>query len=47
MYYLIELVRGRPVPDKVQALGLRIGLALLMSLLFLAVYNDLLRLWSS
>ena len=43
MYYLIELVRGRPVPEAVQAVGQQIGLALLLGLMVLVFYNDLSR----
>ena len=44
MYYLAELVRGKPVSEKVQMLGLRIGIGIIMTLMFFALYNDLLRL---
>lgn len=44
LYYLIEAVRGKPVSEQTQALGLRLGLALLLSLMILALYNDLMRL---
>lgn len=44
MYYLIELVTGKPVPDRVQQAGLRIGMALVLSIMFIAIFNDLARL---
>lgn len=44
LYYFVEAVRGRPVSEQVQLLGLKIGMALLLSLMMLALYNDLLRL---
>ncbi len=44
VYYLIELVRGRPVSDRVQAFGLRIGMALIASLMLMAFYFDIMRL---
>ncbi|MDR5867194.1 sigma E protease regulator RseP [Halomonas koreensis] len=44
MYYLVEAVRGRPVSERVQALGLRIGLALVGTLMLMALYFDLMRL---
>ncbi|MCB1663638.1 MAG: site-2 protease family protein, partial [Pseudomonadales bacterium] len=44
MYYLVELVRGRPVSEKVQMMGLRIGMSIIMALMLLALYNDLARL---
>ncbi|GKW50752.1 RIP metalloprotease RseP [Halomonas sp. NCCP-2165] len=43
-YYVIEALRGRPVSEKAQAIGLRIGLALVGSLMFMALYFDLMRL---
>ncbi|MEH6626300.1 MAG: sigma E protease regulator RseP [Motiliproteus sp.] len=44
LYYVIEAVRGRPVPERIQIMGLKIGMALLMALMVLAFYNDLARL---
>ncbi|WP_240096954.1 RIP metalloprotease RseP [Thermomonas flagellata] len=46
LYYLIELVIGRPLGDRVVAAGQYIGLALLAGLMGLAFYNDILRLVS-
>lgn len=45
LYYFMEVVRGRPVSEQVQAIGLRIGLALVGSLMLMAIYFDLMRLW--
>ena len=44
MYYLVELVRGRPVSEKIQDFGLRVGLSIIFALMFVAIYNDLMRL---
>jgi regulator of sigma E protease len=44
LYYLVEAVTGRKVPDSVQAIGLRIGMALVFSVMLIAVANDLMRL---
>ncbi|TCK06939.1 sigma E protease regulator RseP [Marinobacterium mangrovicola] len=44
LYQFVELVRGRPVSEKVQMMGLRIGMALLFSLMALAILNDIARL---
>ncbi|RXE47093.1 sigma E protease regulator RseP [Chromohalobacter israelensis] len=44
VYYIIEAVRGRPVPEAVQAFGLRVGIALVGSLMLMALYFDLMRL---
>lgn len=44
LYYLIEAVRGRPVSETAQAMGLRIGVALVGTLMLMALYFDLMRL---
>jgi regulator of sigma E protease len=44
LYYFIELVAGRPVPERVQVWGLQAGMFLIMSIMILAFYNDLTRL---
>lgn len=44
-YYLVEVVRGRPVSEKTQAIGLRIGIAMVGTLMIMALYFDLMRLW--
>lgn len=43
LYYIIEAVRGKPVSPQFEAIGQRIGLALILSLMMVAVYNDLIR----
>lgn len=45
VYYLIEAVRGRPLSEATQAAGLRIGMALVGTLMLMALYFDLMRLW--
>lgn len=44
LYYLVELVKGRPVSEKIQMIGVRIGMTLILGLMFVALYNDLSRL---
>ena len=44
LYYGIELVAGRPVPERVQMVGYQIGLLLVVSLMVFALYNDFSRL---
>ncbi len=44
LFYLVELVRGKPVSEKVQTWGMQIGIALVMCVMFFAVFNDLTRL---
>lgn len=45
MYYCIEAVKGSPVSEAIQEFGQRIGIALLLTLMMLAFYNDLLRIF--
>lgn len=44
IFYAWEWIRGKPLPEAVQAIWLRIGLALIATLMVLALYNDVLRL---
>lgn len=44
LYYMIEAVIGRPVPMRIQELGLQLGLLLISGIMILAVYNDVSRL---
>jgi len=43
LFYLLETIAGRPLPPKVQEVALRIGMALLITLMILATVNDILR----
>jgi regulator of sigma E protease len=45
LYYLIELVKGSPVSEQAEMLGQRIGIALLLLLMSVAVFNDFTRLF--
>jgi regulator of sigma E protease len=42
-YYLVEAVRGRPLSERIQEAGYRIGLSLVIGLMLLALYNDVSR----
>ncbi|WP_106478948.1 sigma E protease regulator RseP [Phytohalomonas tamaricis] len=44
LYYFVEVVRGRPLSERTQAAGLRIGVALVGTLMLMAFYFDLMRL---
>ncbi len=44
LYYLIELLRGRPLSERAMAAGHYVGLAMLAGLMGLAFYNDILQL---
>lgn len=46
MYYLLEIVRGKPVPDTWLEQGQRVGLGILAALMSLAFFNDFARLFS-
>ncbi len=44
LYYFIELVKGSPISEWAEAIGQRIGIAMLAGLMALAFYNDIVRL---
>jgi regulator of sigma E protease len=44
LYYAIEAVIRRPVPERIQAWGLQLGLLLISGIMVLAIYNDVNRL---
>ncbi|TGD74084.1 RIP metalloprotease RseP [Mangrovimicrobium sediminis] len=44
LFYSIELLAGRPVPEKIQTLGYQVGLFLVLGMMMLALYNDFSRL---
>lgn len=46
LFYLIEAVRGRPLSERAQEYGFRIGMALVLMLMVFATYNDIGRLAS-
>lgn len=46
MYYLVEIVRGKPAPLKWLEVGQRVGVVVLGSLMTLAIFNDLVRILS-
>jgi regulator of sigma E protease len=41
VYYAVEAVRGRPLGERAQEFGLKVGLALVLSLMLFATWNDL------
>ncbi len=45
MFYLIEAVKGSALSEKVEMIAQRIGIALLLMLMALALYNDIARLF--
>ena len=40
LFYAIEAVIRRPVPERIQAFGLQLGLLLISGIMVLAIYND-------
>jgi len=47
LFYAIEAVRGRPLSERAQELGFRIGLAIVLMLMIFATFNDILHLATS
>ena len=45
LFYLYELIRGKPMNERVQIVGFNIGIVLLFGLMLLAIGNDLTRLF--
>lgn len=44
LYGLIELLTGREVPERVQVLGYKLGLFIILGVMMFAIYNDISRL---
>jgi regulator of sigma E protease len=47
LFYAVEAIRGRPLSDRAQEMGFRIGLGLVLMLMVFATYNDILHLAAS
>src|SRR4051795_6932542 len=47
LFYAVEAVRGRPLSERAQEMGFRIGLGLVLMLMVFATYNDILHLAGS
>jgi len=43
LYFVIEAIRGKPLSEKAQEFGLRLGLMLLLALMIFAISNDISR----
>jgi regulator of sigma E protease len=41
MYYVIEIIKGTPVSERVMELGQRVGMTILFVLMVFAFYNDI------
>ena len=46
LYYAIEAIRGRPLSESAQEFGFRIGLALVLTLMLVATFNDIMHLFN-
>ena len=46
LFYGIEAARGRPLSERAQEVGFRIGLAIVLMLMLFATFNDILHLVS-
>ena len=44
LYCFIELMTGKPVPERIQLWGLQVGMFFIVGVMMLAFYNDLMRL---
>lgn len=44
LYYLVEILQGKPVSEKAMEIGARLGLAIVSGTMVLALYNDIFRL---
>jgi regulator of sigma E protease len=47
LFYACEAVRGRPLSDRAQEIGFRIGLAIVVMLMLFATWNDIVNLGAS
>ena len=45
LYYLFEIVRGKPLPEQLIEYGQKIGVGLILALMMLAIFNDFSRLF--
>ncbi|MEM4986429.1 RIP metalloprotease RseP [Collimonas sp. H4R21] len=44
LYYSLEVLTGRPIPERVGAIAQRAGIGILMTLMMVAMFNDVVRL---
>jgi putative zinc metalloprotease NMA0084 len=45
VFYTAEWIRGKPLSERIQAIGLRLGLAAMLLMMALAFFNDINRLF--
>ena len=46
LYYSVEVLTGKPVPARIGEVAQRAGVGILMTLMVVAVFNDIVRLMS-
>jgi len=46
LFYIIEAVKGKPLPERVQLVGYQIGLFIVVGVMVVAHYNDIMRILS-
>ncbi|MFC5475213.1 RIP metalloprotease RseP [Paraherbaspirillum soli] len=44
LYYSLEVLTGRPIPERIGAIAQRAGIGILMTLMMVAIFNDIVRL---
>ena len=44
LYYVVEVIKGSPVSERIQMLGYQLGLFVIVGVMILALYNDFMRL---
>ena len=45
MYYFVEVIKGKPLSDRILDIGQRVGVVVLFGLMAFAIYNDIYRLF--
>ncbi len=46
LFYAIEVVRGRPLSERAQELGFRVGLGIVLLLMIFTTFNDTIQVWA-
>ncbi|MGH1441085.1 MAG: RIP metalloprotease RseP [Cellvibrionaceae bacterium] len=46
LFYVVEAIKGKPLPEKIQLVGYQIGLFIVVSVMVVAHYNDIMRILS-
>lgn len=47
LYYLFELLLGKPLSEEVRTIGVNLGLLMILALMSLAIFNDIMRIMGS